>query len=61
MHSPVIKLKQTGAKNGIEYHWCKWIFDNLLSGCASEVWKNHKHRQCAKQSRVESLGVSSGD
>tara|TARA_R110001592_G_scaffold135108_1_gene351033 strand:- start:1969 stop:3057 length:1089 start_codon:yes stop_codon:yes gene_type:complete len=36
MQTTLIKLKQTEAKNGIEYHWCKWIFDNLLNGCTPE-------------------------
>lgn len=36
MQSPVTQLQQPAAKNSIEYHWCKWIFDNLLIGCTPQ-------------------------
>ncbi|MCP5334805.1 MAG: cupin-like domain-containing protein [Oceanospirillaceae bacterium] len=36
MQSLATQLKQPEANSGIEYHWCKWIFDNLLNGCTPE-------------------------
>lgn len=36
MQTTVTAFEQPDAKQGIEYHWCKWIFDNLLNGCTPE-------------------------
>lgn len=36
MKLPVNRLEQPAVNNSIEYHWCKWIFDNLLNGCTPE-------------------------
>ncbi len=36
MQPTVTKLQPPEAKSSIEYHWCKWIFDNLLNGCTPE-------------------------
>lgn len=36
MQSPASQVQQSAVRNSIEYHWCKWIFDNLLNGCTPE-------------------------
>lgn len=36
MQSQVTQIKQPAVGNSLEYHWCKWIFDNLLNGCTPE-------------------------
>jgi hypothetical protein len=33
MQSSVVNMKHVEDKIDIDYHWNKWIFDNLLSGC----------------------------
>lgn len=33
MQSSATQLQPPKITNRLEYHWCKWIFDNLLNGC----------------------------